>query len=210
MVKLRTNLQRRRNRVFAILTLIFAAAWAGATWKVAGHIKTINLARLVGAAMTGSIADKPSVPRLRSNQLFPYIPVPSSQITEQEIESAKRIREQIAYVEGVVYVWETSMYLMVRFLVMTGLVSLMAGWARPLHLTAAILILLSTVGTLIGLDFLIDPDRGGLPRLSIWTHVMVAVVQSAYGVVLLAAFACKPKGPAVLVAEQDNVKPTEV
>ena len=134
-----------------------------------------------------------SQPLLCERPVSSLIPAPSSQITEKENDSAKRIKEQIAYVEGIVYVWETFMYWFVRFLVMTGIVSLGAGWTRPLHLMAAGIILLSTVGTLIGLNFLVDPEKGGLPRLSIWTHIMAAAAQSIYGIVLLIAFIGKPK-----------------
>jgi hypothetical protein len=187
-----------------------AGAWALGTDKVAGHVKTINFARMVGAAMTGGMTGQPAVPRLRSNQIFPFAPPPPPQRTPEEIEAFKKNREQIAYAEGVVYLWETFMYWMVRFLVMVGIVSLLAGWARGLHLMAAVVILLSTAATLIGLNFLIDPEKGGLPRLSIWTHIIVAAIQSAYGVVLLIAFARKATGKPATVPQPGTQNQREV
>ena len=206
----RTSLRPRRDWIFAVLTLVIALGWAFGTDIVAGHVKTMNSARFLGAVMTGSITDQPTVPRLRSNQLIPFAPAPPPGRTPEDIEAFKKNQEQIAYTEGVVYVWETFMYWMVRFLVMVGVVSLLAGWARGLHLTAAVVILLSTAATLIGFNFLIDPEKGGMPRLSIWTHIIVAAVQSAYGLVLVIAFARKATGKPASVTQPGAQNLSEV
>ena len=191
MIDNKTCLRPRRDWILAVLPLVVAGAWAFGTYKVASHVKTINLARLIGAAMTGGLTDEQAVPRMQHSQVFPFVPAPSPHRTPEEIEAFKRNREQIAYVEGVVYIWETAMYWMVRFLITVGIVSLLAGWSRGLHLMAAVVILLSTSVTMIGFNFLVDPEKGGLPPLSVWTHILVASIQSSYGVVLLIAFVPK-------------------
>ena len=79
-----TCLRPLRYWIFPVLTLVIAGGWSFGTDKVASHVKTMNLARLIGAAMTSGMANQPEVPRLRSNQLFPFMPPTKPQRSREE------------------------------------------------------------------------------------------------------------------------------
>lgn len=59
---------------------------------------------------------------------------------------------------------------------------------RP-YVCAAILILAATIGTIQAMRLLSHPAHGGLPPLSTWSYILVALVQSAYAWFLLIAYA---------------------
>jgi len=52
----KTCLRPRKYWIFAVLTLIVAGGWYVGTEKVAGHVKTTNLYRMVGTVMIGGNA----------------------------------------------------------------------------------------------------------------------------------------------------------
>ena len=97
------------------------------------------------------------------------------------------------YAEAAVWGWERALYGVAALLALAGLIGLATRWVRGPHLVAAVAILLSTVGTLIGMRVLVDPTRGAFHPLPIQSYVLVIVCQSAYGVVLLAGFGRKKK-----------------
>ncbi|UCD29066.1 MAG: hypothetical protein JSV03_00860 [Planctomycetota bacterium] len=203
------KVRRRRDRIFAVLTMIIAIAWAVTAYKLAEHVKSINTARLLGAAMTGGLTDRSSIPRMQPNQVIPYLPAPPPGKSQAEIQTAQTIKQQIAYAEVIIHAWEISMYCVAEFLVLVGIVSLITRWARGLHLFAAVVIILSTIATLAAMIFLIDPEKGGLHPLSIWSYVIAASIQSAYGIILFIAFAPKPKSSAASVPQHnENQQPT--
>jgi|GEM_PF-3087600 len=207
------NPQPRRNRVFSLLTLIVAIACIWATGQAADYVKHLNTARLVGAAMTGGFGRSESspqattslsldiAPRSRPNAL-PGLPgswMPTDQAPSKEALQTQPngdLRKQTVYVEGIVLVWQLMMYSLAGCLVLVGIVSLLTHRARLLHLVAAGLIGLATIGTLIGMVFLGDVSKGGFEQvhpLPMRMYVYVAVVQVSYAVVLLAVFAGRPK-----------------
>jgi len=143
---------------------------------------------MIGAAIISVMGDGQPASRIQRNPALPFLPAPSLRESKEQAEDAKRIHEQIVYVEKAVYIWERAMYGIVVFLAVVGIALLLMPWLRWPYLLAAIVILVSTRATLTGFHLLIDPTRGGMPILSIWIHIMVVVVQSAYSIVMLIAY----------------------
>ncbi len=188
-----------RRRVIPLVTLLVAAGWAWGAWRVAGHVKSANFARIIAAAMTGSLTqdlESGSTVSPGHSLTLPLMPPPPPMTPAERQElrrEALRQREAIAYVEVCVAIWERAMYAVAGLLAVAALVSWATGRTRPIHLVAAAVILASTVATLIALHLLVDPQRGAMPPLSTWTDVIVAVTQGGYGVVLIAAFIRPPR-----------------
>jgi hypothetical protein len=90
--------------------------------------------------------------------------------------------------------WKLGMNLIGVCLALAGVAAIWSRWKRALLLGAAVVIVLATAATLVGLWTLMAPHLGGLPPLSGWTFAAVGVGQSVYGFVLLAALACRPGG----------------
>jgi len=189
MTQFKPGSRRVRDRVFPILTLVVALAWALSTWKISRHMGSINFARTLLAAMTPQTPGTQPAVRLPPNPLFPVGPAVALPRDKPETEVSRRSPPPFFYVEGVVYVWEKVMYGVAGLLGLVGILSLSRRLVRGLHLIAGGVILLSTVGTLVGMYLLSAPDKGGLQPLWIGTHILVALVQSAYGVAVLLAFA---------------------
>ncbi len=178
-----------------MVTVLIACAWFQGAAFLARHVKTINSARAFGLLFTASMT--PSRPPSSANRLlFPgmILTDPHNDPNTQE-ESSTREEQQahIIFVEGIVFVWEKAMYVIGGLLALAGFCSFFRRLRRPLHLAAGIIILLSTAASLIAMVLLTDPQRGGLQPLSIWNYLFVGILQSAYGMVLLAVFWRKNK-----------------
>ena len=116
--------------------------------------------------------------------------------TDEEADAfdPDQLQNQIAWVEGTVFVWQKIMYGLAISLGSLALLAAMTRWVRLMHLIAAGLIFLCTAATLVAMRLMIHPDYGGMDPLSIWSYVIVAGVQSAYGFILLIAFARPRRG----------------
>jgi len=183
----------QRYRIFPIITIIIACAWAAGSWKLAAHIKSVNLARLLGATLTSGMTETQYARPPSAQPIVPFIPIPAPQRDRQQAKIIQETREQTAYVEVVVYYWERSMYGLAAFLGVTGIVSFVRKtWARPLLLLAGAVIILSTPATMICMQLLVDPAKGALPELPILYYILMAIIQSFYGVILFIAFIRKP------------------
>lgn len=180
----------RRERVFVLVTLVVAVAWLWGAWRVAEHVKRINFARLVGSAMVGGMAGHPDSQSL----LPPLLPLPRPAAPDELEQAGRRhaLQEQTRWVETVIYVWRSVMNAVAAVLAILAVVSHVTGRARAVFLAAAAIILASCVVSVVGMLFLVAPERGGLPPLRGLAYVVVVAVQSAYGLVLLAAFARRP------------------
>jgi NADH:ubiquinone oxidoreductase subunit K len=175
-----------------------AALWAGSAQYIADYVRTMNSARLIGMLMTsGMDPQEDEESALPGRSLFQRPPPAGSPQAErraqQRRENLEQQQKQIAYVEVVVFIWERIMYAVAGFLALVGLFSLRGKTVRLLHLLAAGCLLLSPAITLIAMSLLINPERGGMPPLSLWTYVIVIATQSTYGLVLLAAYTRKPQ-----------------
>ena len=198
--------RRRRDRVFPGVTLAVAAAWCGASWYVGGEVGRANLARGLVALYTGGMAAPQTGPSSQPESSSDTIPDPSSGpatpmpslfslppvgADAERPEWLTDLPGQVVRGDVMIQAWRVGMYVVGAFLAAMAGVSLWTGRPRWPHLIAAGLILASTGGTLVAIHFLADPDVGGLPPLyRSWT-MSAAGIQSAYGVVLLIAFARK-------------------
>ncbi len=178
---------RRRERAFVLVTLAVAGAWLWGTWQVAEHVKRMNFARLIGSAMVGSGADQPD----SFSPLPPLLPLPGWAAPDEAdaIHNPQRLREQTRWVETVVYVWRCVMNGVAAALAVLAILVRLTHRPRALFLAAAAIMLASSLVTVVGMLFLVAPERGGLPPLRGLAYLVVVAVQSAYGLVLLAVFA---------------------
>lgn len=182
---------RLRDRIFVVLTANIAVLCVWATEYVSQEIVLeYNAARGLLMIMLPSGFEPPPAatsPQASSASDDPFDPAEANPFADPA-----RLAQQVAAVEVIAYVWRRVMWGVAGLLEMVALLAVIARRSRVLQLVAAAVILLSTVATLVAMRLLIDPDYGGMADLPIRWHVMVAVAQSAYGVVLLAAFARKP------------------
>jgi hypothetical protein len=186
--------RRRRERAIAVVTLLVAAAWAYGTYRAAEHVRQANRTRMVAAIFTGGDRTGGASGQSPLQNLLAGSRRPARYATAPATAPASSFQKNTAWVEGVVHYWKRTTYAVAIGLALTGLLSFATRGGRVLHLTAAIVILLATVGTLICLWMLMAPHLGDLPPLSKWTFVAVGGVQSAYGWFLLAAFAKRTHG----------------
>jgi hypothetical protein len=192
----RRSRSRLRDRLLPPLTLVAAGLWAWGAGEVADHVRHINTARGIASLLTpraevhGGRHD--ATPAVRP--LMSFLPMFGPPLSPAEAAARQRLHQQIGHVEGVVTTWLRAMYGVAGFLAAIGLFAWATRWKRPLFLTSAIVILVSAAGTFAAMRHLMDPDRGGLAPLSLWTHVAVLVVQTGYGWILLGAYLRKPRG----------------
>ncbi|MBI4581734.1 MAG: hypothetical protein HY718_18705 [Planctomycetes bacterium] len=116
---------------------------------------------------------------------------PPAAVPELPLE---RLTRATAHAETIVFVWERVMYGVAAVLGLAGVVGLATSWVRVSHLIAAIVVLLSAVGTIVGMRLLVSPDGGAFHELSVKSYVVAGVVQSLYGWVLLGVFRLRPAG----------------
>lgn len=190
---------RPRDWICPLVTLAVAVLWALATKGAANHVNHGNLARLMGTVMFGTslspdAGDGTSSPFLlpgeRRNRSGPGLPLFHNSLARQS-----------EAVETTTYIWRWGMTAVAILLALTGIVSLAVGWARPLHLAAAVVILASSIGTYVALRQLVDPARGGLAEQPSIFYALVLGLQSLYGWVLLILFARHPGSqPAIPLA----------
>ena len=188
----RSRVSRLRDRVFVVLTANVAVVCVWATQYVSQeYVLTPNSARFFLMMVTPPAAasgPRRAEPEHRPGSIGVFDSAP-----ENPREVRARLERQIGWVEGIVYVWRRVMWSVAGFLELVALLVVITRRSRLLHLRAGVVILLSTVATLVGMRLLIDPDHGGMEPLAIRAHIYVAAVQSAYGVVLLIAFARRPR-----------------
>lgn len=199
-----------RYQLLPIVTLVFAGLWAGAAWWQARRVESVNAARLFGMAFGGAAAQELEIEAANTapgtgepseaaptgpvrSPLFPGLQLGPPRPTPEEERAVRRLQERIAYTEVVVLVWRRAMYAVASILALTGILGLLTLYVRGPHLAAATIMVAAMVATLVGMRLLQSPDGGGLPRLSIWSHVIVSVGMSAYPVALILLLARKLK-----------------
>lgn len=188
----------RNNVLLAVLTLLVAGAWYWGTGRIAAHVGRANLARLLAGSMAGSAVKDPVPPPITPGPL-PFIPAPP--VASQPVVS-RLPTQQFMWAEGAVVKWERAMRRVALFLIIAGVLSFERRLARWVQLLAAVVILASAAGTLILMQMLMDPARGGLPRLSHWTFILVGLVQSLYGLALLFYLGRRARRPAAPVLSE--------
>jgi len=178
------RVSRLRDRVFVVLTANVALVCVWATQHVSQeYVLTPNSVRFLLMMVTPQAAasgPRRAEPENRSGSMGAFDAAP-----ENPREARARLERQIGWVEGIVYVWRRVMWSVAGFLELAALLAAITRRSRLLHLLAGGVILLSTVATLVAM------------RLLIRSHVYVAAIQSAYGVVLLIAFARRPRSVTV-------------
>jgi len=183
---------RLRDRLFVVLTanMAWMCAWA-TPWVVEkSKVLEVNSTRVFLMMMPAGGPWAQASDRAGGTSATGE-PEPSGAMTREEFH--KLTNEQIPAVEVIVYVWKRVMWGVAGFLGLVALLVAITGKSRLFHLLAAVVIFVSTVATLVAMRLLIDPDYGGMEPLPVRSHVYVAAAQSAYGVVLLIAFARKPR-----------------
>lgn len=179
-----------RERVFPILTLIVAIAWIVGGIRIAAYLHRLNEERFIAGTMAAGAAEDQSAGGGGLSSIFRLDP---KQPSRQQTDRMRRLKEQVGWVHEITRIWRRVMLGTGGFLIGVGVLSVFRRWVRILHLLAGVVILAGTVASLIALNLLVDPAAGGLPPLSFWTPVLVAVIQGFYGVVLLIAFAKRAK-----------------
>ena len=94
---------------------------------------------------------------------------------EQQRQHIERVKVQVAWAEGVIYVWRRVMWGISGLLALCALLSVLAR-VRPFQLAAAVVILLSTGVTLVGMWFLVHPERGAMPPLPVPSQALASPV----------------------------------
>lgn len=191
-----------------IVTILVAGVWAGLCWRESRQILSVNAARVFGMAFGG-----PAIPADDESPFDEHLddipePQPSGPIrsplfpglqlappSPEASRAMRRHQEQIAFTEVVVLVWKRSMYGVAGLLGLVGLIGVLTRQVRGPHLFASVVMPAAMVATLVGMRLLQSPEGGGLPPLSIWSHVIVGVGMSAYPVVLIVLLWRRVKPP---------------
>jgi hypothetical protein len=122
---------------------------------------------------------------------FPEMPTssPAEQGGPMPALPVAQLTRATSYAEVVVYVWERISYGVAGVLGLVGLVGLISRRVRGPHLFAAIVLLLGTAATLVGMRLLVDPDGGAFHPLPLQSYLIAGLAQSVYALILLGAFA---------------------
>lgn len=205
-----------RRTILPCMTLVVAGALAWGAHYWADRVRYVNSYRTTAGLLAASLVASSSsthgapttgqaggaLPMLR----FPFPPpnvdtapadarsdddAASAPPSTENLPSVREVLRQSGYLETLVYLWERIMWGAAAVIAALAVLSLLTRWGRALHLVAAILLLLSTAVTLAVLIKLVDPLGGGLPALPLQTYLAVAVVQSAYGWLLIVVFRWK-------------------
>jgi hypothetical protein len=207
-----------RDRLIPPISLLMACLCAWGTWRVASEVRAYNSNRAVGgllaAGMMGGKHDKSaSAPVVNERTGLPWLSFPpmeppvevnaanpsgTPEIAPEPVELVRplpmsELTAASAAAEVIVHVWERIMYGVAALLATAGLIGVLSRWVRGPHLIAAAIILLSTLGTLIGMRMLVDPSRGAFHSLPLESYLLAGIGQAGYGVVLLATFARKQR-----------------
>lgn len=209
--------QRLRDRLIPPISLLMAVLCAVGTWKISAEVRAYNSNRAVGgmlaAGMMAGKNDRPaSAPAVNERTGLPWLtfpPVPppeetgdpeSTGVSELPAEPERvrvlpmsELTRASAAAEVIVYYWERALYGVAAVLALAGLTGVFSRRVRGPHLLAAVVILLSTVGTLVGMRMLVDPNRGAFHDLPLASYLLAGMGQGAYGVLLLVAFARKAR-----------------
>jgi len=167
-----------------------AALWALAAKGAADHVNHSNLARLMGTVMFGTSLSPDS-----GNETALPFPLPGQKQTTPAPAKPlfhESLARQSEAVETTTYIWRWSMMAVAVLLTCAAILSLATRQTRPLHLLAALVILVSTVGTYVAIRQLVNPARGGLEEQPPRFYVLVLSLQSLYGWALLFLFARRP------------------
>lgn len=171
---------RFRDRLFLVLTANMAWVFVvGAPWLI----------------------EKSQILQVNSTRWFIPLMMPGAAAGDSEggldAEGFKHlVDEQVPFVEAVVEGWKRGMWVVAGLIGLCALLAALTGRSRMFQLPASVFILLSTIGTLVVIQLLVHPDYGGMEPLPIRSHVYVALGQSVYGWLLLAAFIRRPKARA--------------
>lgn len=211
----RTNRRRLRDRVLPWITLLVAVGWVVAARQIAPRVREYNANRAflgaMTAAMVGSRPATASAPAVSPRTGLPWIsfpPAPDSQPSEPSAASASttpggpsalaplppdQLIRATAFAESAVYVWERLVYGVAVAAALAAVVGTLFGRVRIPHLLAAAAMCLGTLGTLIVMGLLVDPARGAFHPLGLEAHLLAALAGLLYPLVLLIAFARKPR-----------------
>ncbi len=163
-------------RVFGVVSLLVAASWAAAAWWVYDdYIPRRALEAFAMSLMVGS--GQPAIP-------------PSN---HQQISGGTSLR--LGVIELTRHIWFGMMVVVALSLLIAGLAALVCSRrARGAHRLAALLIIASTIGTLVGLTVLIN--KGGFPPTpKPLLYALIVVIQSAYGWILALTLPAQPARP---------------
>lgn len=162
---------RLRDRIFVVLTANLALACTWATYHVS-QVKVLDPYRTqIYLAAWNSPGDV--------------------------FDTVDQANQKIASIEFIVYVWRRIMWGVAGVLELVALLAAITRRGRFFHLLGAGVILLSTVATMVGMRFLVNPEYGGMQPLAARWYVIAAAAQSGYGVLLLIFYARKPRAPAI-------------
>jgi hypothetical protein len=182
--------RRLRDAVFPILTLIFAVLWILAALQISRYLDRLNNERFLAGTMAAGASDDSSRGGLGLSSIFT---LDSPKPTKEQADRMRRLQEQVGWTQETVKRWRIAMLYVGGFLICVSVSSVFRRLVRVPHLLAGVVIIGGTVVSLIALGLLVDPAAGGLPPLSRWTPVLVALVQGFYGVVLVLVFARRAK-----------------
>ncbi len=155
---------RKRDLLFLVLTTVMTGVYYFAGQRVANHINTMNSARVVGALMTARVEQSPRPGTSAIGQIFGGMGVRNTPTAEEKAATA-RLQRQVATVEVVVYAWRWMIRVVAGWLAWMVILSLATARFRLWQMMAGNALLLSTMGTVIGLWLLVSPGWGGMPPL---------------------------------------------
>lgn len=183
----------RRERLLPVVTLIVAATWSWGTWRLSGEVRNTSMTRLAAELMFGSMAESDSVSVIAPDPLLAFLPIPQPTVAPGRTEHLHKLHRQVAYVEGVVYIWARAMYGVASLLGAVGLLGVLTRFVRWPQLVAGVVLVMSPVLTIVCMRLLIMEDKGGMEPLSAWSYIIVATAQSSYGFVLVAVLGRRRK-----------------
>ncbi len=185
---------RNRIRILAILSLVVATVWlvAAAYPKRVYGYNTVDRwvkGKLMLAALsqsTGTMGEAEPDLRtlLKPPPTTPEATDPEAAPADREA-AARKYTQHMRVLVGGFYVWKAIAILAGGWLALAGIVGLTGRRVGVvLHRQAAVLIMLSTLATVVGI--LVAIKWGGMPPVDdVLIYVKIAAVQSAYAWILL-------------------------
>jgi hypothetical protein len=172
------------DRLFIIMTANIAVAFAFAGWYATEeYVHEVNAARSLDLHLLQlqAMAMPPSTKTTPDNSDEPS---PMNELEKQQI----RLQNQIGITGVIATIWNYVMYLVAIILELCAVVAILFKRAKWPQVVAAVFIILSTIGTLVGLSLLMDPNYGGLKPLAARMYLYVGAAQGSYGIVLLVTY----------------------
>lgn len=173
--------------------MMAAGAGAGAAIDASGNAGAMPESEYHPAAPSAghALATRPATPQ---SQPSPFAGRPRSffsllgaaRPTEAQQEEIRRLQRQTTAVEVILNVWRIAMFVAAGAMMFLAVLAATTRHARRWLLGISGIIFLSTLATLAAMHLLERPDLGGLPPLSVLSYAIVALVQGAYGFVLIA------------------------